>query len=92
MNKKQFIKEFAKKAGVTNKVANEQLDIMLGIISDVVSKEEQVVIPDFGKFEVKTVPERKGINPRTRQTIVIPEHKKVVFKAYNNFNVYSLKY
>lgn len=40
----------------------------------------------LGTFKRKDVAERKGHNPRTNETIVIPAHKAIVFKAAKLLN------
>lgn len=73
MNKAELIKA----AGVKK----EALDAILSAIEAAVKNGENVVIPGFGSFIVKERAERKGINPLTKEAIVIPAKKAVAFKA-----------
>lgn len=73
MNKAELVKA----AGVKK----EALDAILNAIEAAVKNGENVVIPGFGSFVVKERAERKGINPLTKQAIVIPAKKAVAFKA-----------
>ena len=41
---------------------------------------ETIRVSGFGSFQVKTRAERKGVNPKTGEEIVIPETKAVTFK------------
>jgi nucleoid DNA-binding protein len=41
----------------------------------------EVSIPGFGIFTVKTIPEKPAQNLKTKEKIIVPEHKKVSFKA-----------
>lgn len=41
-----------------------------------------VTISGFGKFELRWVEERKGINPQTQEEITIPGQNKIIFKPY----------
>ncbi len=43
-------------------------------------KWEDVSIPTLGTFKHKVTKERKGINPRTKEEVVIPSKKTVSFK------------
>ena len=38
-----------------------------------------VVLPGFGTFKIKSMPARKGHNPRTGESIEIKAHRKVTF-------------
>lgn len=44
-----------------------------------------VRIPEFVTFEGKDVAERKGRNPRTGESVVIPAHKAVTVKLSKRF-------
>ena len=60
--------------------------VSLGYVGNVMNIEalkegEQVKIAGFGTFEVKTRAERKGLNPSTKEEIVIAPSKSVGFKA-----------
>ena len=69
--------ELVKAAGVKK----EAVDAVLGAIVTALQNGENVVIPGFGSFTVKTRAARKGINPATKQVINIPAKKAVAFKA-----------
>lgn len=40
-----------------------------------------VTLPKFGTFRVADIPARLGMNPRTKETITIPAHKRAKFSA-----------
>ena len=46
----------------------------------------EVRIDGLGTLKRKDVAERKGHNPRTNETIVIPAHKTIVFKTARLLN------
>lgn len=46
--------------------------------------DKTIRLAGFGTFEVKEYPERTGINPNTKKSIVIPAQKRVKFKAASN--------
>lgn len=56
-------------------------DALFDTIFEAVSQGESVEIKGFGKFIVSESPERNGRNPQTGETIVIPAHNTVRFKA-----------
>lgn len=92
MNKKDLIKEVSSRSGVSQKDAQRVFDSIMAVIGDKLRDNGEVVIPDFGKFSIKQVPERQGINPATKEKITIPAHSKVTFKPYSLITLYSTKY
>lgn len=85
MNRKEFINEVVQERGGTKRQAEKYLDSFLEIIQDVVAQGESVNFVGFGSFKLVEVKERNGVNPQTRESIVIPAHKKPVFSAGKNF-------
>ncbi len=85
MNKQQFIKAFADKAGFTQKDAGIAFDAMAATIVDALKEGEKIQIAGFGTFELKAKPAREGINPLTKQKVKIKACKMPVFKFGNSF-------
>ena len=79
MNKTEFVRAVAEKAGITKKEAAAVVNAVLGVIEETVKKGEEIRIPGFGTFKVVTRKERKGRNPRTGKEIMIPAAKIVKF-------------
>ena len=52
-----------------------------GLIADALAAGQDVSIPGFGVFEVKKVAAREGRNPKTGESIQIPAHRRVAFRA-----------
>lgn len=67
----------AEQAGVTQTDADKVLKALTTTISLEIGN--GVAIPNLGKFSVKELAERKGINPATKQEITIPARKAVKF-------------
>lgn len=65
----------AGKAGLTKKDANNVIDAMTSAITDSLVREERVTLVGFGTFQVAQRKARRGVNPRTRETIQIPAKK-----------------
>lgn len=80
-NKKVLTEIIAEKTGMTKKAAGETVDLVFDTIADTLKNEGKVDISGFGKFEVKHRPERKGINPATKEAITIAASKAPGFKA-----------
>jgi len=52
----------------------------LDLIRETIATEGRIELRNFGIFEVETREARKGINPRTREEVFIPEKRVVKFK------------
>ncbi len=93
MNKKQIITALAEKADITKTDAAKYFNAVMGIIADeMIEGEGEVAIPDFGRFYVKHMPERTGVNPSTGKKITIEAHDKVQFKPSDNMCYYVRKH
>jgi DNA-binding protein HU-beta len=79
MNKAQFIAFLAPQFGDSKKEAARAVDVVFDAIVRNMSKGDDVMINDFGKFKKVDRPARKGRNPFTGQSIQIKASKKVRF-------------
>jgi DNA-binding protein HU-beta len=79
MNKAQFIAYLAPQFGDNKKEAARAVEVVFDAIIRNISKGEDVMINDFGKFKKVDRPARKGRNPSTGETIQIKASKKVRF-------------
>jgi DNA-binding protein HU-beta len=79
MNKAQFIAYLAPQFGDSKKEAARAVEVVFDAIIRNISKGEDVMINDFGKFKKVDRPARKGRNPFTGETIQIKASKKVRF-------------
>jgi len=75
MNKAELVQEVANQTGLTKKVSREAVDGIISAITDSLAREERVTLVDFGTFQVAKRKARRGVNPRTRETIQIPAKK-----------------
>ncbi len=85
MNKTELIAAVAEKAGISKKDADSAVSAALDCIVDAVSKGDSVQIVGFGTFERRVRKEKVGKNPRTGESIVIPESKVPAFKPGKAF-------
>ena len=81
MNQAELVAAIAEKAGLSKKDSERALDAAVETVADTLASGDKVQLVGFGVFEVKTRAERTGRNPRTKESIVIPETKLPVFKA-----------
>ncbi len=77
----ELAKNVAKKAGVSQKVAREVIKAFLDEVVEQVNSGNKVNLVGFGIFERRVQKARKAMNPKTKETINIPEKKKFVFRA-----------
>jgi nucleoid DNA-binding protein len=83
MNRLDIIKAVAKVL-TTKGEAARAIETAFETIRGALSKEEKVVISNFGTFRVKHRQQRQGRNPKTGQQVMVPPRKGVRFKASKN--------
>ncbi len=81
MNKSDLAQAVAQATGLSKDQANEAVTAVVNSMMAAIAKGETVRIPGFGTFGSRTRAKRKGIDPRTKKTIQIPERKVPTFKA-----------
>lgn len=69
------------RAGVSEKVADDFLNALIGSIQEGLKTDGQVAISGLGTFQVQDVPARESVNVVTGERITIKGFKKVVFTA-----------
>ena len=81
MNKTELIAAVAAKTGLTKKDAEKAVNATIDAITEGLVNGDKVNVSGFGIFEVKAREARVGRNPRTKETIQIPDTKLPAFKA-----------
>ena len=81
MNKTDLVNVIAAEAELTKKQAEAALNATLDAVANALKNGDKVQLIGFGTFEVKTVAEREGRNPKTGETIKIAAAKKPAFSA-----------
>lgn len=84
MNKADLIELMmkSKTAGFETKAqAERSLEAVLESIKKGLKKSGSVRLINFGTFEVRKRKRRKGLNPRTREPMMIPASKTVAFRV-----------
>lgn len=61
------------------------VDSLLEIMKQAVKKDNSLLISGFGKFDAYDKRARKGRNPQTSDSIVLPPRKVVVFRLSRKF-------
>ena len=61
------------------------VETLLKIMKQAIKKDHALLISGFGKFEAYDKKARKGRNPQTNETIILPPRKVVVFRVSRKF-------
>ncbi|SKA74750.1 integration host factor subunit alpha [Desulfobaculum bizertense] len=61
------------------------VESLLDIMKQAVKRDNSLLISGFGKFEAYDKKARKGRNPQTDETIILPPRKVVVFRLSRKF-------
>jgi len=85
MNKTELANSFARKNNMTKKESLNCINAMCDLIKDAVKSGENVIIKDFGVFQLKYRAQKTGLNPRTGKPITISARKVPTFKATQGF-------
>lgn len=79
---KELVEKIAEQSQQSYSSTNNFIQELVEIIESGLSESGSVKISGFGKFELRWMKERPGINPQTGEEITIPGQNKVVFKPY----------
>lgn len=83
MNKKELIDIVSEKRDLTKKDAEMLVDTVFETMIESMRNGDKVLISGFGTFRVNNRKERKGVSPKTKETIIIPASRTVTFKPSN---------
>ena len=75
MNKSEFTRAYADRLGVTIKEAEVLVATFIDTITECLQNGEYVHISGFATFDLKAKNAREGVNPATKETVVIPACK-----------------
>lgn len=80
MNKTEYVKLVAEKAGLTHKQAEAAYQAQLEVITEALKKGDKVALVGFGTYELKSKPAREVYNPLTKAKVKIAASKVPSFK------------
>lgn len=81
INKEILVEMVANKIGQTKKEVETVVDSVVEVITDALHQDRKVTIAGFGTFKVTHRDAREGINPQTKQRIMIPAVNTPKFTA-----------
>ena len=85
MNRAELITEMSQKTGITKKDTEASLVAFMDTVIETLARNERIGLVGFGTFEVSERAEREGINPQTKERILLPSSKSPKFKASKAF-------
>lgn len=80
ITKTEFVNQLAKVEGISNKDALSFFNSMVKLIYGNVEKGNEIAFQDFMQVKIRTRAQRKGRNPQTGESIIIPERTVVCMK------------
>lgn len=80
MTKADIVDGIASATGFTKTDTSEMVERFLAVVSEALSQKEHIEIRGFGTFKVVRSAPRVGRNPKTGETVRIPERYTPVFK------------
>ena len=85
MNNKDYISELAERTGYSPEETQRMVNIVIEAMGDHFQEDDSVLVPNFGKFEVKKKLERIMVNPSTGQRMLIPPKLVLNFKPNSSW-------
>lgn len=85
MNRTDLIKAVSAKTGQTQKDTEASLVAFMDVVMETLAKDEKVGLVGFGSFEVSERAAREGINPQTKEKIMLSASKSPKFKPAKAF-------
>ena len=80
MTKADIVSQIQAKVGFSRQRTAEVVDDLFEIMKETLENGESVKISGFGNFEVRQKKARKGRNPQTGESIIIPQRRVLSFK------------
>lgn len=81
MKKQDFIKAVAAKSGLSQDAVTKTLTAMIDVTTKALQSGDEVNITGFGAWKVSERAARNGVNPKTKEKMLIPATKTPVFRA-----------
>ena len=85
LTKKDIVNSIYMKLGFSKKILDLILEDILDIIVKNLKTNKKVKISNFGTFEIRYKKQRKGRNPKTKETKIISARNVVLFKPSKDF-------
>ena len=80
MNKAELIAAVADKTGESKAKAGELVDAVFDVITQALTRGDEIKLPSFGSFQVVSTAARVARNPQTNQEVKVPAGRRARFK------------
>ena len=81
MNKSELIERISGKLNISHATVRAVIDEIVSAVADAKDDPEGLHIAGLGRFVWVDAPERKARNLHTGETIIVPAHKRLSFRA-----------
>ena len=80
LTKYDLVEKTAEALNIENKDSTRIIETLLELLKGTLVKGDDITISGFGRWEVKSKNKRKGRNPSTGETMILPARKVVLFR------------
>ncbi|MBG0777656.1 MAG: integration host factor subunit beta [Desulfovibrionaceae bacterium] len=81
MNKSELIKTLTEQSDISLDEATLYVNTFMDSVREALVQGERVEIRGFGSFKIKSYKSYKGRNPKTGESVKVPEKRLPVFRA-----------
>lgn len=85
LTKADIVEEIYERTGTNRLDARDVVEKLLSIMKNAIKKDHELLISGFGKFECYSKAPRRGRNPHTKESIILPARKVIVFRLSRKF-------
>ena len=85
LTKADIVEAIYEQTGKLRPDAKVAVETLLEIMKTAIKKDHSLLISGFGKFECYAKAARKGRNPQTEESILLPPRKVIVFRLSRKF-------
>ena len=80
LTKYDLVEKTTETLNIEKKDATNITETLLELLKGTLVKGDDITISGFGRWEVKSKNKRKGRNPATGETMILPARKVVIFR------------
>jgi len=81
LTKDKLVIRLQTQLGLTKPESRQMVERLFGLMKDTLTNREDLLVSGFGKFCVRQKNARRGRNPQTKESLILPARKVLVFKA-----------
>ena len=81
LTKDKLVIRLQSQLGLTKPESRQMVERLFGLMKDTLTHGEELLVSGFGKFSVRKKNARRGRNPQTKESLILPARKVLVFKT-----------